>query len=311
MKKVRSKIIPSLTKFVMSLVLSLGAVVANAATYVIPSVGDLIGHTRVVHSHSGERLGDVGMRTGMGYYEMQAANPNINPYANLTDDTEIVIPSQFILPPGPRQGIVINLPEFRLYYYVPGENIVKTFPIGIGREGVWGTPVGITKVIKKKDGPSWYPTEHVRAYAASQGTPIPAYFPPGPDNPLGAYALYLGWPTILIHGTNVPSFIGTRISGGCIRMMPNAIKELFEIVPIGTSVRVINQPFKAGWLNQQLYLEAYLPLDEEQGVYNETLSSLVNIVTQETQSRPTVINWSGVQDIAAKTTGIPQVISLN
>lgn len=285
---------------------------AQAATYVMPAgQDDLVGHVLEVSATAGERLGEIGMRTGMGYYEMQAANPNIDPYKHLYAGTKVIIAAEFILPPGPREGIVINLPELRLYYYPAGENVVVTFPIGIGREGVWGTPLGLTKVINKKAGPSWYPTQHVRDHAASQGTPIPAYFPPGPDNPLGEYALYLGWPTILIHGTNLPDFIGTRISAGCIRMMPNAIKALFDMVPIGTTVRVMDQPFKAGWRDQRLYVEAHLPLDEEQGVYNETLSSLVRVVAEATQNQPTVVSWSAVRRAEAETTGIPQVVNTN
>lgn len=290
---------------------------AEAATYVMPSPGnDIVGHAQVVEARSGERLGDICVRMGIGYYAIQAANPNIDPYEYLDEGTQVIIPSEYVLPPGPRSGIVINLPEFRLYYYPAGQNIVVTYPIGIGRNGGfqsmgWGTPVGVTKVIKKVAHPTWHPTQHVRDYAASQGTPIPAEFPPGPDNPLGEYAMYLGWPAILIHGTNSPAYIGTRASAGCIRMMPAAIKELFGIVPVGTSVRVINQPFKAGWRQQQLYVEAHLPLDEEQGVYNETLSSLVSIVAQETQGHDTVVSWSAVRNTADKTTGIPQVVSLN
>lgn len=283
---------------------------ASAATYVEPPAGsDIIGAVEIVEARSGERLGDVGMRTETGYYAMQAANPNIDPYEHLSSGDKVVIPHQYILPSGPREGIVINLPEFRLYYYPPGENIVVTFPIGIGREGVWGTPVGVTKIIKKTAGPAWYPTQHVREHAAEQGTPIPDYFPPGPNNPLGEYAIYLGWPSILIHGTNLSQFIGTRISAGCIRMMNPQIRTLFNMVNVGTSVRVMNQPFKSGWKNRMLYLEAHLPLDEEQGVYNETLSSVVSIVEQEAQNPPrAVVNWSAVQNVAEQSTGVPQAV---
>jgi L,D-transpeptidase ErfK/SrfK len=281
----------------------------QAATYVMPPPGgDIVGRVEVVSARSGERLGDVGMRTETGYYAMQAANPDIDPYERLSSGDKVIIPHEYILPPGPREGIVINLPEFRLYYFPPGQNIVVTFPIGIGREGVWGTPVGVTKIIKKTANPSWYPTQHVRDHAAEQGTPIPDYFPPGPDNPLGLYAMYLGWPSILIHGTNLNEFIGTRISAGCIRMMNPQIAKLFSMVSVGTSVRVINQPFKAGKKSNQLYLEAHLPLDEEQGVYNETLSSVVRIVQQEAQNPPTAVSWPSVQNIVEKTTGIPQAI---
>lgn len=302
-KKVKNKL-----KFITLFSVLWGGL-ANAATYVLPPVGsDIIGRVEVVEARSGERLGDVGMRTETGYYAIQAANPDIHPYDRLSSGQSVIIPHEYILPPGPRVGIVINLPEFRLYYYPPGQNIVVTYPIGIGREGVWGTPVGVTKIINKKADPAWYPTQHVKEHAAAQGTPIPDYFPPGPDNPLGEYALYLGWPSILIHGTNLNEFIGTRISAGCIRMMNPQIKNLFSMVSIGTSVRVINQPYKAGWKNHSLYFEAHLPLDEEQGVYNETLSSAVRIIQQEAQNPPTPVNWASVRNITEQTTGIPQVI---
>jgi len=279
-----------------------------AKTFVLPSQGDIVGHVAVVEARAGERLGDIGMRTGTGYYAMQAANPSINPYQHLSGGTRVVIPGQFILPPGPRQGIVINLAEFRLYYYPPGQNIVVTEPIGIGREGVWGTPVGVTKVVDKEKDPAWRPTENVRAEAARQGTPIPDYFPPGPDNPLGNYAIRLGWPAYLIHGTNRPDFIGTRISAGCIRLMPEAIEGLYPLVPIGTTVRIMNQPFKAGWSKGRLYLEAHLPLDEEQHQYKVSLAGVVNVVSQQTQRRPVVVNWTQVRNVAQQTTGIPQII---
>ncbi len=286
--------------------------VASAGTYVIPSPGnDIVGRTFITEAKSGERLGEIAIRYDIGYYAIQAANPGIDPHKHLYEGTDVVIPGEFILPPGPREGIVINLPEFRLYYYVPGQNIVMTYPIKIGREGVWKSPVGVTKVIKKTAFPTWHPTQHVRDYAASQGTPIPAEFPPGPDNPLGEYAMYLGWPTFLIHGTNTPEVIGTRASAGCYGLLPVDIKPLFEIIPVGMPVRVMDQPFKVGLKNKKLYLEAHLPLDEEQGVYNETLSSLVRIVANEAQDHDMMVSWATVRDVAAQTTGIPQVVSKN
>lgn len=218
---------------------------STAAVYVIPSKGNVIGKVQRTSSEVNETIEDVGRRFGIGYYEMVRANPHADARHSLIAGSSLVIPSQFVLPSVPREGIVINLAEYRLYYYPPGENVVMTFPVGIGKKG-WSTPVGVTKVTTKVTHPTWRPTPKVLEAAENMGAPLPDAFPPGPNNPLGNYALRLGWPTFLIHGTNRVEGIGTRVSAGCIRMLPDDIEYLFHNVKVGTKVRIINIPVKTG-----------------------------------------------------------------
>ncbi|WP_419418725.1 L,D-transpeptidase family protein [Legionella sp. D16C41] len=238
---------------------------SHATTWVISEHSDLIGKIQYATVKTGETLSDVGIRYDIGYHEMVQANPKLDPLRPLYPQTKVLIPSQHILPPGPRQGLVINLAEFRLYYYVPGDNVVVTMPVGIGREG-WKTPIGVTKVVTKERDPIWRPTANVRAEAARHGTPIPEAFPPGEGNPLGRHVLRLGWPTYLIHGTNRRDIVGSRVSAGCIRMMPEDIEVLFDYVKVGTTVRVINEPVKLGYDYGAIFLEAHPLLAEYQGM---------------------------------------------
>ncbi|MFC3909294.1 L,D-transpeptidase family protein [Legionella dresdenensis] len=255
----------------------------HAATYVIPQHGDIVGEVQYTNPEPGETLSDVGIRYDVGYYEMVSANPQVDPLRPLLPRTRLVIPSQYILPQGPRQGLVINLAEYRLYYYVPGDNTVITMPVGIGREG-WNTPVGTTKVTAKERDPIWRPTDNVRAEAAKNGTPIPNEFPPGAGNPLGRHVLRLGWPTYLIHGTNRKDGVGSRVSAGCIRMMPEDIEYLYDFVTPGTSVRVINDPVKVGHMGKTIYMEVHQQLAE---------------LRKESLTRLAAKYWSGYKNINA------------
>ncbi len=245
---------------------------SQAAVFVIPSNGDIIGKTQRTSSEVNESIEDVGRRFGIGYYEMVNANPHADSIHTLSANTALIIPSQFILPSAPREGIVINLAEYRLYYFPPDENVVITFPIGIGKKG-WSTPVGTTKVIAKVTHPTWRPTAKVLAAAEQIGAPLPDVFPPGPNNPLGDYALRLAWPSFLIHGTNRVDGIGARVSAGCIRMLPNDIEFLFNTVKTGTKVKVINEPIKIGRAGSIFFLQMYPLLSEEK---NENLNNLFN-----------------------------------
>lgn len=242
-----------------------------ATTWVIPEQSDVVGEIQYASSMPGETLAEVGIRFDMGYYEMRNANPGVDALRPLAPGTRLLIPSQYILPPGKRQGLVINLAEYRLYYYPLGDNVVMTNPVGIGREG-WNTPSGETRVMSKERDPVWRPTDNVRAEAAKHGAPIPDVFPPGLGNPLGRHVLRLGWPTYLIHGTNRRDGVGSRVSAGCIRMMPEDIEQLFEQVPVGTSVRVLNQSVKTGYDNGHVYLEVHPILEQSR---NKTLAGLV------------------------------------
>jgi len=192
----------------------------------------------------------------LGFTEMRAANPYVDPWLP-GNGTKLILPARHLLPDSDRQGIVINLPEMRLYAYVNGDEAPTTFPIGVGREGL-NTPVGTTKVTRKKEGPTWTPTPRMRR----EDPELKPYYPPGPDNPLGTHALYLGWPTYAIHGTNKPFGIGRRISSGCIRMYPENITRLYEMIPVGTKVQVVDQPIKLAWIDDRLYLEAHPEMEQ-------------------------------------------------
>lgn len=272
-----------------------------ASTYVLPARGDLIGELQYTVPDAGETISDVGIRYDVGYYEMVRANPHVDPTRPLLPRTQLIIPSQYILPPGPRQGLVINLAEYRLYFYPPGDNTVITMPVGIGREG-WNTPVGLTKVIAKERDPIWRPTENVRAEAAKNGTPIPNEFPPGIGNPLGRHILRLGWPTYLIHGTNRRDGVGSRVSAGCIRMMPEDIEHLYDYVTVSTTVRVINEPIKVGKANDGLYVEAHPQLiDQSKGSF----TSLMNVALANTKNR----NNRLINEEIQSPSGIPRKIA--
>ncbi len=216
---------------------------ASAATFVIPADGSVVGEVQYINADVGETLGDVGIRYGIGYYEMTRANPQVDPVIPLPMRASILIPSRFKLPQGPHRGIVINLAEYRLYYFPENDNVVMTYPVGVGRKG-WNTPLGVTTVIAKERDPVWRPTAKLQAEGAKHGQIVPEAFPGGSGNPLGRYVMRLGWPTYLIHGTNRTDSIGMRVSAGCVRMLPDDIEYLFNRVPVGTSVRIVNQPLK-------------------------------------------------------------------
>jgi L,D-transpeptidase ErfK/SrfK len=233
-----------------------------SSTYVLPSAGDIIGEVQFASSHVGESIDEAGRRFDVGYYEMVRANPAVDPIHSLPTNTRLIIPSQFILPDVPRKGIVINLAEYRLYYFPEDENVVFTYPVGIGKKG-WNTPLGSTRISSKVTNPVWRPTANVRAAAEEIGAPLPEVFPAGVDNPLGKHALRLGWPTILIHGTNRADGVGARVSAGCIRMLPGDIEDLYQLVSTGTPVRVINQPVKLGMQDGVRYIQMHPLLNDQ------------------------------------------------
>ena len=212
---------------------------------------DMIGELRRVAAAHEDTLLDLARNNGLGYVEMIAANRGVDPWVP-GESTAIMLPTAHVLPDVARQGLVVNLGEHRLYYFGPPGSEPVTFPLGVGREG-WATPLGTTEIVRKKERPTWYPPESIRA----EKPHLPKVVPPGPSNPLGSHALYFGWPTYLIHGTNMPWGVGRRVSHGCIRLYPEDIGRLFEIVPIGTPVAVIDQPIKIGWAGGELYVEAH------------------------------------------------------
>ncbi|MDH5254682.1 MAG: L,D-transpeptidase family protein [Gammaproteobacteria bacterium] len=226
---------------------------------------DVVGEMQVIRARYEDTFIDIARAYDLGFDELVQANPGVDPWLPGAG-TPIVLPTQFILPDAPRDGIVLNIGTKRIFFYpkaAAGESPrVITHPVGIGREG-WGTPIGTTRVVSKVKDPVWTVPPSIRREHAEAGDPLPARVPAGPDNPLGAYALRLGFPSYLIHGTNKPSGIGMRVSHGCVQLFPEDIETLFSQVPVGTPVRIVNQPQLLGWRDGNLYREAPPALEDD------------------------------------------------
>ena len=227
-----------------------GAAPADDQAAALPT-GDVIGSVRSLVASHEDTLLDVARENGLGYVETIAANPGIDPWVP-GRGASILLPTAHVLPDVERRGLVVNLAEHRLYYFARPDAAPMTFPLGVGREG-WDTPLGRTEIARKAENPIWYPPESIRA----EKPDLPTVVRPGPDNPLGSHALYFAWPRYLIHGTNQPWGIGRRVSHGCIRLYPEDIARLFEVVVVGTPVHVIDQAIKIGWSDGELYVEAH------------------------------------------------------
>ncbi len=232
----------------------------------VPGVTTVLGELQVTQSRQEDTLADIARRFDLGYDEVLRANPGVDPWLP-GDGTTIILPTQFVIPDGPREGILVNVAAMRLFYFPKAAKgaprTVVTYPIGIGKIG-WATPIGSTKIVSKRKGPMWTPPASVRKEHAANGDPLPARVPPGPDNPLGAYAMNLGWPSYLMHGTNKPPGVGMRASHGCIRLYPEDIESLFGKVAVGTKVTVVNQSLLAAWQAGNLYVQSFpVPVEGE------------------------------------------------
>jgi L,D-transpeptidase ErfK/SrfK len=249
---------------------------------------EVVGEVQVTHVQGEDTLPDIARRFNLGYEEVVRANPGVDPWLP-GEGREIVLPTQFVLPDAPREGLVINLAQLRVFYYPKtkeGETqTVITHPIGIGKVG-WSTPEGTTKVTGKAKNPTWFPPSSVRKEHAEAGDPLPAKVPPGADNPLGAHMMTLGWPSYLIHGTNKPYGVGLRSSHGCMRFYPEDIAQLFDEIPIGTKVTVVNQPFNFGWHHDAMYVQVFPILEDDEREHPKAADTLLNAtISDETWSR--------------------------
>lgn len=226
-------------------------ITAAGATEPRRDVPDLIGKTAQHVTSDGDTLVDLARRFGLGFVELVAANQGVDPWLP-GEGIRLELPTRHLLPSAPREGMVVNLAEQRLYFFPPAPAGVQTFPVSSGGRGC-ETPVGATRIARKRSDPSWTPPQSIRR----ERPELPAVVPPGPDNPLGKFALDLGWPGYVIHGTNKPFGIGRRVSHGCIRMYPEDIAWLFSNVAVGTPVRIVDQSVKLGWHAGDLYLEVH------------------------------------------------------
>ena len=225
----------------------------------------VIGEPQLVRIVGDNTLSDLAREYGLGYDEIVAANPGVDPWLP-GEGTPVLLPTQYVLPSSVRSGVVLNVASKRLFWFpepAAGESrVVYTFPIGIGRVG-WETPTGRTTVVAKAKDPNWYVPLSVREEHAAMGDPLPAVVPPGPDNPLGHYVLKLDMPGYLIHGTNQPYGVGMRVSHGCVRLYPENIEFLFPEVANGTDVAIVNEPYLLGERDGELFFEAHTPLEDD------------------------------------------------
>lgn len=267
-----------------------------------PGSSDVVGRMQTHRIRGDETLLDLTRPYDLGYVELVAANPGIDPWLP-GPGTRIVLPTAHLVPDGAREGIVINLAEQRLYLF--GESTLS-FPIGVSREG-WTTPLGATRVVRKREHPSWYPT----ASARREDPTLPRVVHAGPENPLGTHALYLGWPRYLIHGTNEPDGVGRRVSRGCIRLYPEDIVRLFEATTLDMPVRVIHEPVKLARVGADIFLEVHPTLDEMLEL--ETTGRLEAIELPDLQPRIRAfagellarIDWTLAYQTAEQRRGVP------
>jgi L,D-transpeptidase ErfK/SrfK len=294
-----------------------------------PDGNDVVGAVTVITARADDTLLDIARRHGLGYEDIVRANPDVDAWLP-GEGTEVLLPTRYVLPPGSRRGVVLNLAEYRMYYFPKPKDgepaVVMTFPMSIGRMD-WETPLGMARVVSKVTNPSWYPPESVRAEHAADGDPLPRMVPPGPKNPLGEFAMRLSIPGYLIHGTNRPAGVGMRVTHGCIRMFPEDIQFLFDQISVDTPVRIINEPVKVGWHGDELMMEVHraldkTPLESESGeITNEVLPkdagqhperNVLTALTEQfvaaTNMRAGELDWQRAEELLDRADGIPVLV---
>ena len=278
---------------------------AMAAQFPVAPETKAVGQVQTYVVQQGDNFADIARKFDIGYTEMMAANPGVAPWTPPVGK-KLYIPSLYILPDAPRKGIVINLGERRIYYFPPVGNIVVTYPIGIGVIGA-DTPLSTTKVVRKEPNPVWIPPASIHA----ENPDLPDRVGPGPDNPLGDFALRLGWTNYLIHGTNKPDGVGRNVSHGCIHLYPEDIEALFKMIPVGMPVRAIDQPIAAAWIQNGLYVEAHPSKDQADQIDTEVdvtpaqpagLREAVNTVAADASQ---LVDWNAVDQAGVQRSGLP------
>ena len=282
------------------------AIPAQAAQGELSLNGDMLGSIRIYTAKHEDTLLDLARDNGLGFIEIVAANQGVDPWVP-GEGTAITLPTGHLLPEAPRDGIVINLAEHRLYYF--GPDGITTYAIGVGREG-WDTPLGATSIVRKMKNPIWFPPDSIR----KEHPDLPKVVRAGPGNPLGRHALYFGWPSYLVHGTNMPWGVGRRISHGCIRLYPEGIENLFGDVPIGTPVQVIDEPIKIGWFGGELYMEVYPEPQQADELEREghirsaakrSSSDAIYKIRSLAGDQLPSLDWLAIRGALAERTGLP------
>jgi L,D-transpeptidase ErfK/SrfK len=270
----------------------------------------VVGEPQIVFSRKSDTFPDFAREYGLGYDELVAANPGIDPWLP-GENTPILLPTQYIIPDVPRSGIVLNIASKRLFYFLPvkdGEPVqLITYPIRIGRVG-WETPLGEAKVVSKATDPTWYVPSSVRKEHAEAGDPLPAVVPPGPDNPLGRHVLKLDMPGYLLHGTNQPYGVGMRVSHGCVRLYPENIELLYSLIAIGEKVRIINEPYLAGWKDSQLFFEGHQPLEDDTVTPEQHLQLIFDSVGRQSGAFADQHEQDEARAVASQALGVPTLV---
>jgi L,D-transpeptidase ErfK/SrfK len=279
--------------------------------FVLSSPGQtVVGEPQVVFAGNNDTLSDLAREYGLGYDEIIAANPDVDPWLP-GEGTPVVLPTQYVLPDVEHRGLVLNIATRRLFYFpdvAAGEEPhVLTYPIGIGRVG-WETPVGRTTVVSKARDPSWWVPASVRREHAEMGNPLPSVVPPGPDNPLGHRVLKLDMPGYLIHGTNQPYGVGMRVSHGCVRLYPENIEFLYELVDIGETVTIVNEPYQLGSRDGMLYFEAHAPLEDDAVPAGDRLAAMLEEQAGDGGPHLNRHLQDHIRDVAAAPHGIPVAV---
>ncbi len=289
---------------------------AEAAVFAWPREGDSLidnnqGKPRYVKAKHEDTLIDIAVEHLLGQEEVVRANKKVDRWLPGAGK-EVLIPSSYLLPDAPRQGVVINLPEYRLYYYPPAPanqtRQVISYSVGIGRVD-WKTPLGLTTVVGKVKNPTWTPPASIKEEHRLNGDILPDVWPAGPDNPLGLFAFRLGIPGYLLHSTNKPQGVGMQVSHGCMRLYPKDIEQLFPLLNVGTAVNIINQPVKVGWSNGGLYIESHPTLEGEEISFEQRLTLALELIEKALTQRLVTINSEGLKAALEASNGLPSLIS--
>lgn len=272
----------------------------------------LIGGLETTTTKYEDTLVHMARKYNVGFVEMRAANPGVDPWLPGAG-VKITVPTQHIIPDAPHTGVVINLPEMRMYYFFDEKEPPATYPIGIGRSGLT-TPLGSTTIARMTVDPVWRPTDRMRAEDAT----LPAVVPPGPENPMGTHAMYLGWPSYAIHGTDKPYSIGRRLSSGCIRMYPEDIITLYDNVKPGTQITVVDQPVKTAWIDDKYYVQVHPTQEQSDMLSHDGMTKpeypirdddIKTILTGVGSTDGVALQWDKIRSAVKERRGIPIIVA--
>ncbi|MBM4191823.1 MAG: L,D-transpeptidase [Gammaproteobacteria bacterium] len=302
-------------KSLMLAVLFAGVLPIGAVEYELRGDGaDIFGKLERIHARHEDTLIEIARRYSLGYEELIRVNKGVDPWLP-GEGTQIVIPGQRLLPTSNREGILVNLPEHRMYFFPPAKtgepSKIMTFPVSVGKMD-WQTPLGTTTVVSKQKDPAWYPPASVRAEHEARGDPLPFVVPPGPKNPLGRHALRLNIPggAYLIHGTNNPDAIGMAVTHGCLRMYPEDVAVLFDAVKVGTKVNLINEPLKMTRVAGEVWIEVHPPIDAEGQTSTVKLEDFESHLDALLGEAEFAVNWDIAIEALRDASGIPVIIGI-